>query len=231
MKALAAPSVPSFPRLGGTPLGGVVHGDVRLTAAPARKKWIVMDADPRCASLHAGRVPSEEVVVDAKLGVRWAFVYVKEGARPAVAPAVPMLLAQSGCRYDPHVVGIQVGQPLLVRNDDPLLHNIHALPFANQVFSFGQPAQGQEGRVWFKTPEVMVQVRCDVHPWMTAWIGVLDHPYFAVTDSAGAYALPELPPGFYTVEVWHEAYRSVAKRIELNPGEETVLNFRLDDRK
>lgn len=189
-----------------------------------------MQSDPSCAAFHSDRVPSEEVVVDRDLGLRWAFVYVGEGARPTASPAAPLVLAQSGCLYHPHVLGIQVGQPLLLRNDDPLLHSIHTLAFANRNLCFGQPTQGLEQRVQFWNPEVMMQVRCDVHPWMKAWIGVLDHPYFAVTDAAGAYALPELPPGVYTVEVWHEAYRSVRQRVELRRGDQTVLNFRLDDR-
>jgi hypothetical protein len=190
-----------------------------------------MDADPRCATLHPDRMVSEEIVVDNNLGVRWAFVYVKEGARPAVAPSSPVVLAQSGCLFHPHVLGVQAGQPLLVRNDDPLLHNIHTMTFANKDYNFGQATKGLEARILFRNPEVMVKVKCDVHPWMTAWVGVLDHPWFAVTDARGSYALPELPAGFYTIEVWHEVYRAVAQLVELNPGDETVLNFRLDDRK
>lgn len=190
-----------------------------------------MVADPRCAALHAEPPLSEEIVVGSDFGLRWAFVYVKEGARATPAPETPVALTQAGCLYRPRVLGLQVGQPLLVINDDPLLHNIHVLPFANRGFNFGQPTKGLEDRRTFSAPEVMVKVKCDVHPWMAAWIGVLDHPFFAVTDAEGAYALPELPAGQYTLEVWHEAYRTVAKLVELQPGAGAVVNFELDDRK
>ncbi len=212
------------------PKAGVIQGTVRVRAAPSRIRRIGTDTDPRCAALHAEPPPSEEIVVSPDLGLRWAFVYVKEGARPTPSPEVPVLLAQAGCLYRPHVLGVQVGQPLLIRNEDPLLHNIHVLPFANPAFNFGQPTAGLEQRRTFKSPEVMIKVVCDVHPWMRAWVGVLDHPYFAVTDAEGAYALPELPAGLYTVEAWHEAYRSVAELVELQPGAGAVVNFQLDDR-
>ncbi len=190
-----------------------------------------MDADPGCALLHAEPPLSEEIRVGPDLGLRWAFVYVKEGARPSPPPRAPAFLAQAGCLYRPHVLGVQVGQPLAIVNEDPLLHNVHVLPFANREFNFVPPTQGLEARRIFRSPEVMIRVVCDVHPWMRAWIGVLDHPYFAVTDAEGAYALPELPAWLYTVEAWHEAYRSVAEIVELRAGEGAVVNFRLDDRK
>lgn len=190
-----------------------------------------MDADPGCALLHAEPPLSEEIRVGPDLGLRWAFVYVKEGARPSPPPRAPAFLAQAGCLYRPHVLGVQVGQPLAIVNEDPLLHNVHVLPFANREFNFVPPTQGLEARRIFRSPEVMIRVVCDVHPWMRAWIGVLDHPYFAVTDAEGAYALPELAAGLYTVEAWHEAYRSVAEIVELRAGEGAVVNFRLDDRK
>jgi hypothetical protein len=213
------------------PKAGIVHGTVRVGGPVPRNRRIRMDADPRCAALHGEPPLSEEIVVGSNLGLRWAFVYVKEGARATPPPSAPIVLAQAGCFYRPHVLGVQVGQPLLIRNDDPILHSIHTLPFANPPFSFGQPTRGLEERRAFPKPEVMVKVVCDVHPWMRAWVGVLDHPYFAVTDADGAYALPELPAGLYTLEVWHEAYRSVDRLIELVPGEGMVANFQLDERK
>lgn len=213
------------------PKGGVVHGTVRVGAPVSRNRRVRMDSDPRCAALHSGPPLSEEITVDSHLGLRWAFVYVKAGARASLPPRKAVALTQAGCVYRPRVLGVQVGQPVLFVNDDPLLHNVHALPFGSREFNFGQPMKGQEERRTFAAPEIMVRVKCDVHPWMTAWIGVLEHPYFAVTDAAGAYALPELPAGMYTVEVWHEAYRSGAELVEIRPGEGAVLNFQLDDRK
>lgn len=225
LTAAAAPVVVEIPK------AGIVHGAVKVGSPVPRNRRVRMDAALPCAALHAEPPLSDEIVVNADLGLRWAFVYVAKGARPTPPPLTPVALTQAGCLYRPRVLGVQVGQPLLVINDDPFLHNIHALPFANREFNFGQATKGLEERRTFTVPEVMVKVRCDVHPWMTAWVGVLEHPYFAVTDAEGAYALPELPAGFYTVEAWHESYRSVSKLVELQAGAGAVVNFQLDDRK
>jgi hypothetical protein len=190
-----------------------------------------MDAVPACAALRAGPLMSETVVADVNRGLRWALVYVKAGAGPSAAALPPAVLTQEGCHYEPHVLGLQVGQPLLIRNKDPLLHNVHALPFVNREFNFGQPTSGLEEVRRFTLPEVPVKVKCDVHPWMSAWLGVFDHPFFAVTDAGGVYELPELPAGRYTVEVWHEAYQSVSRDVDVPDDGGVTLNFQLDVRK
>ena len=110
-----------------------------------------------------------------------------------------------GCRYIPHVLGIQVGQTLNIVNSDPTLHNIHAIPEVNQEFNMGQPIQGMQFERTFDNVEVMVPMRCDVHGWMNSYIGVLDHPYFAVTAEDGMFDISALPPGDYVLEAWHEA--------------------------
>ena len=172
-----------------TPKPGPVRGRVQVRGPAPRRKRIKMDADPRCMAMHAEPIYSDTLVLDAEQNVRWAFVSVKQGleGRTFPVPAVPVTLAQVGCRYEPHVLGVQVGQSLVIVNHDPLLHNIHALPFRNQCFNFGQPMQDLEERRTFRVEE-MVSVRCDVHPWMSAWVGVVEHPYYAVTDAGGRYA-------------------------------------------
>jgi plastocyanin len=191
-----------------------------------------MDADPACASLHAEPPPSEGLVRDAEDRARWVFVRVTAGleGRTFRAPEVPVLLAQAGCRYEPHLLGIQVGQPLVIVNQDPLLHNVHALSFANAAFNIGQAMKGMETTKRFTAPEIL-PVRCDVHPWMSAWVGVVDHPYHAVTDAAGAYAIPDLPVGRYRLGAWHEACDEVSKDVEIGAGSGTDLDFVLDVRK
>ncbi len=191
-----------------------------------------MDADPYCTALHAEQVYADTLVLDAKNNLRWAFVTVKQGleGRTFTAPAAPVTLAQEGCRYEPHMLGLQVGQPLVIVNRDPLLHNIHALPFVNQGFNFGQPMQGLEQTKIFSAPEIL-SVRCDVHPWMSAWIGVVEHPFYAVTDAGGRYALPELLPGRYRIEAWHEACEPVSREIDVTAGNGLDLDFVLDLRK
>ena len=225
----APASVPVVPVL---PATGLVQGRVRIAGPAPKPKRLRMDADPACQALHPGAVYSDELVVDAELGLRWAFVYVKEGPLPATAPsAIPVLLDQVGCRYEPHVLGVQTGQQLLVRNGDPLLHSVHVLPFANPNACFGQPAFSSIQRMVFNQEEVMVRVRCDIHPWMSAWIGVVTHPWFAVTDETGRFQLPALGQGSYAIVLWHESYKDVVRGVTVNPGETTTLDFLLDVRK
>ncbi len=165
---------------------------------------IKMDADPVCAGLHTGAVETESVVTaDGKLGN--VFVYVKEGLSGSYqAPADAHVLDQQGCKYTPHVSGVMVGQKIVVRNSDPTLHNVHALPTNNDEFNQGQPFQGMELEKQFDNPEVMVRFKCDVHPWMAAYMAVLDHPFFAVTGADGSFEIDGLPAGDYVLEAWHE---------------------------
>src|SRR6185436_4240949 len=226
--APATPKVEAFVPIKGASISGQVKvkGDVK------KRKKIKMDADPKCAALHSDAPMMDDVVVDAEGNVQWAFVYVKKGAEgkkpEAVAPAV---INQTGCRYEPHVLGIVVGQDLIIKNSDDLLHNIHALPFTNKEFNFGQPTKGLEEKKQFTAQEVMVKVKCDVHPWMSAWIGVVDHGFFAVTGADGKYAIPGgLPDGKYTVEVWHEGYKSVVSEVDVKGGAGTA-SFELTEKK
>ena len=224
-----APKVAAFVPVKGASISGkvTIKGDVK------KRKKIKMDADPKCAALHADSPLMDDIVVDANGGVQWAFVWVKKGAegkKPA-DPVAPAVINQVGCRYEPHVLGIVVGQDLLIKNSDDLLHNIHALPFTNKEFNFGQPTKGLEEKKTFTAAEVMVKVKCDVHPWMSAWIGVLEHGFFAVTGADGTYAIPGgLPDGSYTVEVWHEGYKSVAADVDVKGGA-GVASFELTDKK
>jgi hypothetical protein len=116
------------------------------------------------------------------------------------------VLDQRGCFYSPRVLGIRVGQPLEIINSDNTMHNVHALPVSNTEFNRSQQNKGAKNTEVFTTPEVMVRFMCNVHNWMAAHIGVLPHPYFAVTDAAGHFDIPNLPPGTYTLEAWHEKF-------------------------
>jgi len=211
----------------------IVRGRVTVLGPPPPRKRINVSSDPQCVALHAGSVLSDTLVVGQDGGLRWAFVYVAQGInnQPPRTLRPPVLLDQVGCVYEPHVLGVQVGQPLNIYNNDPLLHNVHALPFDNLAFNFGLPTRGLFKTVSFDTPEVMIRIGCDVHPWMRAWVGVLDHPYFAVTNDTGSYGIPALPPGRYTIKVWHEAYATVIREVDVPPGGDIVLDFLLDARK
>lgn len=175
---------------------------------------INMDADPACVGLHDEDVHTESVVLGAEGELANVFVYVKGGLTGSYpAPADKKLLDQKGCQYTPHVSGIQKGQTLVIRNSDATLHNIHALPEKNREFNQGQPVQGMESERTFDQVEVMVPFKCDVHPWMSSYLAVLDHPFYAVTGEDGSFSIEGLPVGEYTIEAWHE---------EFGPQEQTV---------
>lgn len=204
---------------------------------PKRGK-VRMDSDPKCAALHTGTLLADERVVHATEkpeygAVQWAFVHVKKGlgSRKFEVPKEKPVIDQLGCWYRPHVLGVMAGQEFDIRNSDDLLHNIHALPFANKDFNEGQPSKGMVSTKKFTTVEVPVKVKCDVHPWMAAWICVVDHPYHQVTGEKGAFELRMLPPGHYTLEVWHERYGDgdTAKRLtkEVHLAEKAMVELDL----
>jgi hypothetical protein len=191
---------------------------------------IKTNADSKCAKMHGPLMASDEFVVDPSGNVQWAFVYVKSGISGNVppAPGSPVYMDQVSCVFTPHVVGIRVGQPLVVLNSDNLLHNVHSLPFLNKEFNIGLPEAGMDIRKSFDQPEVMIAIKCDVHPWMKSWIGVLDHPYFSISNAVGSYRIPDLPPGRYTIEAWHEKCSCVSFLVEVPSGGEPALDFWLD---
>ncbi len=187
---------------------GSIRGTVKFTGtAPAAEK-IDMSDEPTCASSQGANAVRHTVMVGADGGLGNVFVYVKEGLDPALKfPAgEQVVLDQQGCEYRPHVMGLTAGESLKVKNSDALLHNINATPTLNRGFNRSQPQQNMEFDVAFTTPEVMIPVRCDVHGWMEAYIGVTAHPYRTVTPEAGTFTLDRLPAGTYTLEAWHEKY-------------------------
>ena len=187
---------------------------------------ITMASDPRCANTGA---LTETVVADAKGGLQNVFVYVKDGLGSLAfpVPTTPVVLDQKGCQYRPHVFGVRVGQPVEILNSDATLHNIHAWPMTNQEFNVGQALQGLRHTHTFSTREVMVPFKCDVHKWMNAFVGVVDHPFFAVTSADGTFALKGLPPGTYTVEAWHEKLGTQTQTVTVGATEtkEIAVSF------
>jgi hypothetical protein len=212
---------------------GILRGTVKVLGEPPRPKRIKMVSDPKCVEQHSVDVLSDALVVDPDGGVKWAFVYIDSRINPPPpkGPSPPILIDQVGCRFVPHVLGVQVGQPLNIYNNDKLLHNVRSLPFDNKEFNIGLTGPGEFQTVTFNTPEVMIKFACDLHPWMRAWVGVLDHPYFAVTGDTGAYGIPNLPAGHYTVKAWQEVYATVSRAVDIPPGGDIILDFILDARK
>jgi carboxypeptidase family protein len=227
----AEPSAP-----GGTPSGekvdtskaGTVTGTVSVEGAVPKNEAIKMNADPVCIRENKDPQFQETYVVssDGKtLGN--VFVYVKDGLGNYVydTPTEKATIDQKQCRYHPHVFGMRVNQPLEIINSDPTLHNIHAMPKGNSEFNNGQPIQGMKMTHTFGKPEVMVPFKCDVHSWMNAYVGVLDHPYFAVTKDDGKFELKDVPAGTYTVTAWHEKLGTQDQKVTLGEKESKEVNF------
>jgi hypothetical protein len=218
----AAPAEPVNPATAAT-----ISGKVMFTGDKPVMRPISMDATPACARQHSTPVRSEEVVVNDNGTLSNVFVWVKAGLpdRQWPTPATPVTLNQHTCLYQPHVIGVMTNQDIEIKNSDPTNHNIHPLPKINREWNESQ-APGTEPRMkQFPRQEVMIPVKCNVHPWMRAYIGVVAHPYFAVTGSDGTYTLKGLPPGEYTIEAWQEKYGTQDVQVTVGPKEEKTADF------
>jgi plastocyanin len=221
-KPAAAETAPAFDPT----KAGSIAGKVTLEGAAPAAEPIQMAADPNCARLHATPVTTEFVVVGEGGGLANGFVYLKSGVQSSFPPpSDPVVLDQQGCIYHPHVIGIQVGQPLEILNSDETLHNIHAMPKKNKEFNIGQPVKGLKTQKSFDTAEVMVPFKCDVHKWMNSYAGVLDHPFFAVTGPDGTFKIDGVPPGSYVVEVWHEKFGTKEMNVTVAEKAAAEANF------
>ena len=192
--------------------------------APAVEK-IKADADPKCKLLHPDGITPDEVVVNSNGTLKNVFVYVKEGltGKTFEAPKTPISFDQLGCQYNPKVFGIQVNQPLEIINSDDTLHNVHALPANSAQFNLGMPIKGMKMKKTFTKPEVMVKIKCEVHPWMRAYVGVVDSPYYGVTSDDGSIQIKDLPAGEYTLEAWHEKYGIQTQKVTVTGQDQEVI--------
>jgi plastocyanin len=207
----------------------VVKGTVKIKGTVPRNGR-VSGVLPECAAMHVEPLRKDDILADAEGRVQWAFVHVKMGleGRKSEASKAPVVVDNIGCHYVPRVFGVMVGQPVLFRNQDPFLHNVHVMPFVNAETNMGLPRQRDERTVTFRQPEVMVSVRCEVHPWMQGWAGVLEHPFYAATDEKGGFEIKGLPPGKYTLEAWHERCGAVTREIEVKAGGTATTDFELE---
>lgn len=198
---------------------GTIKGRIRLTGQSPGNTVIRMGLDPMCVKMNAGkRVIQEEVVTSADGGLGNAFVRL-QGSFPRTAPPTqPVTIDQRSCVYTPRVVGARVGQTLQVRNSDPMLHNVHGLSAGANGFNVGQPGAGVLHQFRLKDEEIMLRLKCDVHRWMTSYIGVVNHPYFAVSGPGGAFEIANVPVGTYTIQTWHERYGSLTRPVRVTAG-------------
>lgn len=205
--------------------GAEITGKVKLKGTP--KPEITIPLDATCGKMHTGPVTTRHFVVGADEGLANVFVYIKEGAKKTPPSGEAPLLDQVGCIYEPYVMGVVTDQKFKVRNSDPVLHNIHATPKVNKEFNLAQPLKGQVTERNFDKPEVLVRVKCDVHPWMFTYVGVVDHPYFAVTDKDGNFKISNLPAGKYTVEAFHLKAGAKNQEITVADGDKKTADFEL----
>jgi plastocyanin len=204
---------------------GGITGVISFTGVVPAPSKLDMSADSKC---EGENFLDAVVVKDGKL--QNVFVFVKSGLPQAVfeTPTDAVTLDQKGCKYVPRVLGIQAGQPLKIVNSDQTNHNIHPLPQVNREFDDSQLAgQGPITRK-FKRPEAVFKVKCNQHSWMRAYIAVLAHPFFAVSDSNGAFTIKGLPPGEYEIEAWHEKYGAKTAKVKVAERSDAKADFTFD---
>ncbi len=230
MRSLALATLVAVPVLASAQAGMVsasVSGKVSFEGtvpAPVRMR---VSSDAACQAIHPQGIERRAFEVHDG-GLANAVVYLKGGlAGSYPPPAEPAVLDQQGCEYVPSVVVLQVGQTLKIRNSDGTFHNVHGFATVNAAFNIAQPRKGMEATRTFDKPEPLFPVRCDMHPWMRAFVAVLPHPFHAVTGADGSFAIEGLPAGSYEIEAVHDKLEPVAAKVSVRDGEAVKLNLSL----
>jgi hypothetical protein len=207
--------------------GVKLSGRVVFRGTPPARRRINMTKDAKCIELHGDQpVLDEDVIVSSGGGLKNAFVRVLRAPKMDYPmPEEPAVLNQKGCMFRPRVQGVRVGQRLLVGNGDPVTHNVRSFPTLNPAFNFGQPPDTDPRERVFERAEREIEVQCDFHLWMHAYIFVMDHPFFSVSEDDGEYAIDGLPPGNYTLETWHEKFGRQRKTVEVGSDDVADVHF------
>ena len=210
---------------------GEITGAVMLKGKAPAEKEIDMSSDPHCGG-HATKATTHHYVVGANGELANAVIFLQGvEAKATGASAPPAVLDQKGCEYTPTILAVQVGQKILVKNSDPTLHNVHADPSpasGNKDFNQAQLAGTPDLNLSFSKPEMFLKVKCEVHPWMFAWVSVFDHPYFAVSAKDGTFKIANVPAGKYKIQIEHRKAGKEVKEIEVKEGEPTKVEFTLE---
>jgi len=207
---------------------GTVSGHARYQGPPPERPIMFMTADPACDKMSPKGRPSEVVVVDSSGGLANVLVYVKSGLEDDATwpmPTSSVRIDQTGCMYVPHVIAVRAGQELEVHSADPTLHNVNARTARNTPFNEAMLGAGTVLRKSFVQPEVAVKLKCDIHPWMSAYVGVFAHPFFSVTSADGTFSLPALPEGDYLIEAWHESLGVQSAKVEVDDDGVATVDF------
>jgi hypothetical protein len=222
----AAPPAPVFYKVDPATAGSIT-GTIHFTGKRPTPKPIDMSSDPACVEAHKGKPYDESLVVTPKGMLGNAFIYIKGGleGKNFEVPATPVIIDQAGCWFRPRVLGIQVNQVLEVTNSDPVTHNIHPMAQVNREWNHSMgPGDAPIDRKFLK-PEITVPVKCNIHSWMHAFIGVVDNPYFAVSKDDGSFEIKNLPPGEYTLAVWQEKLGTQEQHVTVTPNQGSTVSI------
>ncbi len=209
-----------------TQLGHITGFATFSGAAPKRVPITAITNTVGCKDHPETPLKETVIVNDGKL--QNVFVYISRGLSgwaPTPVSGDPVILDQKGCLYRPHVVGMRAGQRLLARNSDGMSHNVHVIAIKNDDLNKTQGAGSKPLEITMNREEVPVTFVCDIHPWMKAYVCVVDHPFFAVTAADGSFSIAGVPPGDYTLTAWHEKLKKVRLKVTVEPGGELTLNF------
>jgi len=207
----------------------VIKGKALFKGTAPRREVLDTSKDPNCKKNKA-KIGDYQVIVNKTdpPTLRNVLVSVKEGLgdRTFKAPDKPVTITQVGCEYEPHILALMEGQALKVLNGDETNHNIHFLPKKNEEHNFSQPKPDAVGKeLKLVAEDLPIKVKCDVHPWMGAWVGVFKHPFFAITGEDGMFTIANLPPGKYTITAWHETYGEQTAEVEVASGATAEKDF------
>jgi hypothetical protein len=206
------------------PGGGTVSGKITYEGTPAKQKPIDMSKEPSCAKEYSTPLTTETIVTGPNNTLENVVVYISAGAPDDAAPSQPVVFTQKGCRYLPHVLAMQVNQQLKVINEDQTSHNIHPLAKINREWNKSQPP-GTPPIVDKYDKMEFIPVKCNVHPWMHGTFAVLKNSHYAISAADGGFALPNLPPGKYTITAWHESYGEQTQDVTISGSETKSVNF------
>ncbi len=218
----AGQQVPAYEELEGVRDGGVVHGVVRFVGEPPPAKTVPVTKNPEVCG-EGDRLVEEVKVSDGALQNVVVYLEGVEAGKGWSIPDDGVLLDQQECRFTPQVVVLPKGEPLVIQNSDPVLHNIHARETFGRVhrtiFNIAQPDQGSRltQRVRPRRSN-LVEVECDAHEFMHAWMLVVANPYYAKVDQAGAFSIAEVPPGTYLVKAWHPTLGTQEQEVTIAPN-------------
>ena len=206
---------------------GSISGTVKLDGAAPKMKIINMSAEPVCAKQHSAPTMTQDVLAGKDGTLQNVVVYLKGDFSQFKfdAPQTSATITQKGCMYDPHVLALETGQSLQVVNADPVTHNIHPVPKDNREWNESQPPGAAPIDQSFAHEEIAIPVKCNIHPWMKAYIAVFNDPYFEVTGNDGSFDLKNVPPGTYTLIAWHELYGTREQTVTVGPKESKTIQI------